>query len=136
MHCKGVECPLSFYTCSTSAKGPKVELFKWTVYNIFRKTKRKSRNPLLIKSYQYVFHPGSLYVPYFIKYSVHFLQWKWCWNIPCALYIEGSWERVLKGFYNELARIISCEIILKNKNKMFLPKIIVKFRCALYLYAQ
>ncbi len=23
-----------------------------------------------------------------------FLHWKWCWNIPCALYMEGSWERV------------------------------------------
>jgi hypothetical protein len=22
-----------------------------------------------------------------------FLHWKWCWNIPCALYIEGSYER-------------------------------------------
>jgi len=33
-------------------------------------------------------------VPYFIKYSLHFLHWKWWWNIPCALYTEGSWERV------------------------------------------
>jgi len=23
-----------------------------------------------------------------------FLHWKWCWNIPCTLYMEGSWERV------------------------------------------
>jgi len=23
-----------------------------------------------------------------------FLHWKWCWNIPWALYTEGSWERV------------------------------------------
>ncbi len=23
-----------------------------------------------------------------------FLHWKWCWNISCALYMEGSWERV------------------------------------------
>jgi hypothetical protein len=22
------------------------------------------------------------------------LHWKWCWNIPCTLYMEGSWERV------------------------------------------
>jgi len=27
--------------------------------------------------------------------KVHtFLHGKWCWNIPCALYMEGSWERV------------------------------------------
>ncbi len=23
-----------------------------------------------------------------------FLHWKWCWNIPCTLYTEGSWQRV------------------------------------------
>ncbi len=34
---------------------------------------------------------------------------------------------------NKLAMISSCEIILEKK--YFLPKIIVKFRCALYLYA-
>ncbi len=22
-----------------------------------------------------------------------FLHWKWCWNILCAWYMEGSWER-------------------------------------------
>ncbi len=25
-----------------------------------------------------------------------FLHWKWCWNIPCTLYMEGSRERVLR----------------------------------------
>jgi len=30
-----------------------------------------------------------------------FLHWKWCWNIPCTLYMEGSWGRVYDGFYDE-----------------------------------
>jgi len=30
-----------------------------------------------------------------------FIHWKWSWNIPCALYMEGSWERVYDGFYDE-----------------------------------
>ena len=47
------------------------------------------------------------------------------------------WKVAEKGFniafmMNKLAMIISFEIILKNN---FLPKTIVKFRCALYLYA-
>ncbi len=60
-----------------------------------------------------------------------FLHWKWCWNIPCALYMEGSWERVKMAFMmNKLAMIIFCEIILE----IFFPKIIVKFRCTIYFY--
>jgi hypothetical protein len=46
-----------------------------------------------------------------------FLHWKWCWNIPCALYMEGSWERVRVevSFYdNKRAMIISFEIILEK----------------------
>jgi hypothetical protein len=47
-----------------------------------------------------------------------------------------TWKVVEKGFkmasmMNKLAMINSCEIIVE----IFLPKIIVKFRCALYLYA-
>jgi hypothetical protein len=34
---------------------------------------------------------------------------------------------------HKLAMINSCEIILEKTN-IFLPKIIVKFRCTLYLY--
>ncbi len=35
-------------------------------------------------------------VTYFILLSIvcTFLHWKWCWNIPYALYMEGSCERV------------------------------------------
>ncbi len=44
-----------------------------------------------------------------------FLHWKWCWNIPCALYMEGSWERFFIAFMmNKLAFIISFEIILEK----------------------
>jgi len=25
-----------------------------------------------------------------------FMYWKWCWNISCELYMEGSWERGLR----------------------------------------
>ena len=35
----------------------------------------------------------------------------------------------------KLAMMNYCEIILENFLKIFLPKIIVKFKCALYLYA-
>jgi hypothetical protein len=70
------------------------------------------------------------------------------YRLLCALlYIEQdaeifpahcTWKAAEKGFMiafimNKLAMVISFEIILKNKNN-FLPKIIVKFRCALYLY--
>jgi hypothetical protein len=51
-----------------------------------------------------------------------------------------TWKVAVKGFkmasmMNKLAMINSCEIILEKQNIFFLPKIIVKFRCALYLYA-
>jgi hypothetical protein len=50
-----------------------------------------------------------------------------------------TWKVAEKGFkmasmMNKLAMINSCKIILEKK-LMFLPKIIVKFWCALYLYA-
>jgi hypothetical protein len=35
---------------------------------------------------------------------------------------------------NKLAMINYFEIILENQKQFFLPKIIVKFRCAIYLY--
>ncbi len=37
-----------------------------------------------------------VYDEYLILLSIvcTFLHWKWCWNIPCALYMEGSWEGV------------------------------------------
>ncbi len=49
-----------------------------------------------------------------------------------------TWKVADKGFkmafmMNKLAMINSCEIILEKY--FFLPKIIVKFRFALYLYA-
>jgi len=45
-----------------------------------------------------------------------FLHWKWCWNIPCALSMECSWQRVYDAFMmnNKLAMINSCEIILEK----------------------
>ncbi len=45
-----------------------------------------------------------------------FLQGKWCWNISCALYMGGSWERVIKmaSMMNKLGMIHSCEIILEK----------------------
>jgi hypothetical protein len=51
-----------------------------------------------------------------------------------------TWKVVEKGFkmasmMNKLAINYSCEIVLQKLNNFFLPKIIVKFRCALYLYA-
>jgi hypothetical protein len=36
---------------------------------------------------------------------------------------------------NKLAMINSCEIILEKSKIVFLPKIIVKFKCTLYLCA-
>ncbi len=49
-----------------------------------------------------------------------------------------TWKVADKGFkmafmMNKLAMINSCEIILEKKH-IFVPKIIVKFRCTLYLY--
>jgi hypothetical protein len=35
MHCLGIACTRSYYMCSTSAEGQKIECFKWTVNNIF-----------------------------------------------------------------------------------------------------
>ncbi len=50
-----------------------------------------------------------------------------------------TWKVAQKGFkmacmVNKPAMTNSCEI-LKNKVNIFLTKIILKFRCALYLYA-
>ncbi len=70
------------------------------------------------------------------------------YGVYCALfYIENyaeilsahyTWKVTEKGFkmdfmMNKLAMIYSCELFFKNKN-IFLPKIIVKFGCKLYLY--
>ncbi len=54
-------------------------------------------------------------------------------NIFPAHYTREVAEKEFKMAFmiNKLAIIDSCEIILEKK----LPKIIVKFRCALYLYA-
>ena len=50
-----------------------------------------------------------------------FLHWKWCWNIPCALYMEGSLERVEDGFLRwiNLRQLILVKIFLKNKNNFY-----------------
>ncbi len=48
-----------------------------------------------------------------------FIHWKWCWNIPCALYMEGSWERVLRWllwWINLQLLLILVKLLLKNKN--------------------
>jgi hypothetical protein len=49
-----------------------------------------------------------------------------------------TWQVAEKGFkmasmMNKLAIINSCEIIFEKIKLIFLPKIIVRFRCALYL---
>ncbi len=54
--------------------------------------------------------------------------------------VHYPWKVPEKGFkmafmMNKLARINSCEIILKNKNDFFLPYTIMNFRCTLYLNA-
>ncbi len=49
-----------------------------------------------------------------------FLHWKRCWNIPCALYTEGSWERVLWWLY--LRWLFLLKLLLKNKNYFFCQK--------------
>jgi hypothetical protein len=51
-----------------------------------------------------------------------------------------TWKVAEKGLkmafiLNKLAMINSCEIILEKVKIIFLPKIIVKFRQILYLYA-
>jgi hypothetical protein len=51
-----------------------------------------------------------------------------------------TWKVAEKGckmasMINKLAMVNYCEIILEKLNQIYLPKIIVKFRCALYLYA-
>ncbi len=48
----------------------------------------------------YLFHTEKILfnTVYLIKDT--FLHWKWCWNIPCTLYMEGNWERVLDSFYD------------------------------------
>ncbi len=46
-----------------------------------------------------------------------FLHWTWCWNIPCTLYMEGTWEGFKMAFMmNKDAMINSCKIILEKKN--------------------
>ncbi len=72
------------------------------------------------------------------------------YRVKCALfYIENdaeifpahyTWKVAEKGckiafMMNKPAMIISFEIILLQYKYFFLSKIIVKFRCALYLYA-
>jgi hypothetical protein len=73
---------------------------------------------------------------YFIKYSAHFFYIE---DDAEIFPVHYTWKVAEKGFkkafmMNKLAIINSCEIILEQKY-FFLPKIIVKFRCALYLYA-
>jgi hypothetical protein len=46
-----------------------------------------------------------------------FLHWKLCWKIPCALYMEGSWERLL--WLIHLQWLILAKLFLKNKNIIF-----------------
>ena len=71
------------------------------------------------------------YTYHILSSIVHtFLHWKWCWNIPCALYMRkctGFTGYTEKGFtiafmMNKLAMIISFEIILKKINIFFCQK--------------
>jgi hypothetical protein len=73
---------------------------------------------------------------YFMEYSMHFFYIENDAEIFSAHY---PWKLAEKGFkmafmMNKLAMINSMKLFLKNKIK-YLQKIIVKFRCALYLYA-
>jgi hypothetical protein len=67
-----------------------------------------------------------LIINYHILLSiVHtFLHWKWCWNIPCTLYMEGSWERVIIWllWWLNLQWLILLKLFLKNKNIFFCQK--------------
>ncbi len=67
-------------------------------------------------------------------------------SIVCTFYIENdaeilsAWKAAEKGFKMDFtmtkdAIINSCKIIPSKINNLFFPKIFVKFRCALYLYA-
>ncbi len=63
-----------------------------------------------------------------------FLHWKLCWNIP----VHYTLKVAEKGFkmalwWLNLQWLILVKLFLKNLKNW--PKIIVKFRCALYLYA-
>ena len=54
--------------------------------------------------------------------------------------VHYTWKVAEKGFkmafmMNKLAMNNSCEILVEKKLLIFLPKIIVTYRCALYLYA-
>ncbi len=62
-----------------------------------------------------------------------FLHCKWCWNISCMLYMDKGFKMAF--MMNKHAMNNSCEIILEKLKQLFWPKIIGKFRCALYLYA-
>ncbi len=67
-------------------------------------------------------------MPDFIKYSVHFFTLK----MVLKYSVEYTWKVAEKGFkmafmMNKDATMNSCKIILEKK----IPKIIVKFRCAL-----
>jgi hypothetical protein len=75
-------------------------------------------------------------LPYFIKYSAHFFYIENNAKIFSAHHTRKVDENGLKMAFmmNKLAMINSREIIIEKQN-IFLPKIIVKFRCALYLYA-
>ncbi len=69
-------------------------------------------------------------VPFFTEYSVHFYKLK----MMVKYFLQKVAEKGFKMAFmmNKLAMINSCEIILEEKKKS--PKIIVKFRCALYSY--
>jgi hypothetical protein len=78
-----------------------------------------------------------------------FISYRILSSIVCTFYLENdaeifpvhyTWKVAEKGFkmasmMHKLAMIILVKLFLKNKINFFLPKIIVKFRCALYLYA-
>jgi hypothetical protein len=77
----------------------------------------------------------TLHLPYFIEYSAHFFTLKRMLKYsPCTIH----WELLRNGlrwllWWINFQRLILVKLFLKNN--FFLPKIIVKFRCALYLYA-
>ncbi len=74
-------------------------------------------------------------LPYFIEYSAHFFYMK---NDAEIFPVHDMWKVAEKRFkmacmMNNLQLLILVKLFLKNKI-FFLTKIIVKFRCALYLH--
>jgi len=86
-------------------------------------------NPQKLLLYRALYYEGQycdnkhkfllLFLKYHILLSIMgtFLHWKWSWNIPCTLYLEGSWGRVKLSllWLINLQWLILVKFVLKNK---------------------